>query len=44
MDILAANDLRRALWDGRLDDDKLPLNLARYVFLEPHSRCFFLED
>jgi hypothetical protein len=43
MDILAANDLCRALWDGRLDDDKLPLNLARYVFLEPHSRGFFLD-
>jgi transcriptional regulator with XRE-family HTH domain len=43
MDILAANDLCRALWDGALDDDKLPLNLARYVFLEPHSRGFFLD-
>jgi hypothetical protein len=43
MDILAANDLCRGLWDGRLDDDKLPLNLARYVFLEPHSRGFFLD-
>jgi transcriptional regulator with XRE-family HTH domain len=43
MDILAANDLCRALWDGGLDDDKLPLNLARYVFLEPHSRGFFLD-
>ena len=43
MDILAANDLCRALWDGGLDDDKLPLNLARYVFLEPHSRGFFID-
>ena len=43
MDILAANDLCRALWDGRRDDDTLPLNLARYVFLEPHSRGFFLD-
>jgi transcriptional regulator with XRE-family HTH domain len=43
MDILAANELCRALWDGRLDDDKLPLNMARYVFLEPHSRGFFLD-
>ena len=43
MDILAANDLCRALWDGRLDDDNLPLNLARYVFLEPHSQGFFLD-
>ena len=23
--------------------DKLPLNLARYVFLDPHSRGFFLD-
>ena len=43
MDILAANDLCQALWDGRLDDDKLPLNLARYVFLEPHSGGFFID-
>jgi transcriptional regulator with XRE-family HTH domain len=43
MDILAANDLCRFLWDGRLDDDNLPLNLARYVFLEPHSQGFFLD-
>lgn len=43
MDILAANDLCRALWDGALEDDKLPLNLARYVFLEPHSPGFFLD-
>ena len=43
MDILAANELCRALWDGRLDGDKLPLNLARFVFLEPHSRGFFLD-
>jgi hypothetical protein len=32
MDILAANELCQALSDGRLDDDKLPLNLARCVF------------
>jgi transcriptional regulator with XRE-family HTH domain len=43
MDILAANELCRALWDGRLDDDRLPLNLARYVFLEPDSGGFFLD-
>jgi len=42
-DILAANDLCRALYGGALDDDKLPVNLARYVFLEPHSRGFFLD-
>jgi MmyB-like transcription regulator ligand binding domain len=31
------------LYGGVLDDDRLPLNLARYVFLEPHSRDFFLD-
>ncbi len=43
LDILAANDLCRALWGGVLDQEKLPINLARYVFLEPHSRGFFLD-
>jgi len=43
LDILAANDLCRSLWGGVLDQKKLPLNLARYVFLEPHSRGFFLD-
>ena len=26
-----------------LDEDRLPLNLARYLFLDPHSRGFFLD-
>lgn len=43
MDILAANQLCRALYGGPLDEDKLPLNVARYVFLDPHSRGFFLD-
>jgi len=43
MDILAANELCRALYGGVLNEDKLPLNLARYLFLDPHSRGFFLE-
>jgi hypothetical protein len=43
LDIVAANDLCRALWDGGLDQEKLPLNLTRYVFLDPHSRGFFLD-
>jgi transcriptional regulator with XRE-family HTH domain len=43
MDIVAANDLCQALYGGALDDDQLPLNLARYVFLEPHSRGFFVD-
>ncbi|HET9649121.1 MAG TPA: helix-turn-helix transcriptional regulator [Microlunatus sp.] len=41
MDILAANDLCRALYGGALDADKLPLNVARYLFLDPHSRGFY---
>ena len=43
MDVVAANDLCQALYDGTLDDDRLPLNLARYIYLEPHSRGFFLD-
>jgi transcriptional regulator with XRE-family HTH domain len=43
MEILAANQLCRALYDGVLDEDRLPLNLARYLFLDPHSRGFFLD-
>ena len=43
MDIVAANELCRALYGGVLDDDRFPLNLARFVFLEPHSRGFFLD-
>jgi transcriptional regulator with XRE-family HTH domain len=43
MDVVAANELCQALYDGVLDDDHLPLNLARYVYLEPHSRGFFLD-
>ena len=26
-----------------LDEDRLPVNLARYLFLDPHSRGFFLD-
>jgi transcriptional regulator with XRE-family HTH domain len=43
MEIVAANELCRALYGGVLDEDRLPLNLARYVFLDPHSRGFFLD-
>jgi transcriptional regulator with XRE-family HTH domain len=43
MDIVAANELCRALYGGALDQDRLPLNLARYLFLDPHSRGFFLD-
>ncbi len=43
MEIIAANELCRALYGGVLDEDRLPLNLARYLFLDPHSRGFFLD-
>ena len=43
MEILAANELCQALYGGALDDERLPLNLARYLFLEPHSRGFFVD-
>lgn len=43
LDILAANPLCQALYDGVLDDERLPVNLARWVFLEPHSRGFFID-
>jgi transcriptional regulator with XRE-family HTH domain len=43
MEIVAANELCQALYGGALDDERLPLNLARYVFLDPHSRGFFLD-
>jgi transcriptional regulator with XRE-family HTH domain len=43
MEILAANELCQALYGGALDDERLPLNLARYLFLDPHSRGFFLD-
>ena len=43
MEIVAANELCRALYGGALDEDRLPLNLARYLFLDPHSRGFFLD-
>jgi hypothetical protein len=33
----AANELCQALYGGALDDERLPLNLARYLFLDPHS-------
>jgi transcriptional regulator with XRE-family HTH domain len=43
MDILAANDLCTVLYDGILDADVLPVNLARFVFLDDGSRGFFGE-
>ena len=43
MDILAANDLCRALYDGILDTAGEPLNLARFIFLDGRAHGFFLE-
>lgn len=43
MEILAANELCQALYGGASDEDRLPLNLARYLFLDPHSRGFYLD-
>lgn len=43
MDILAANSLCQALYGGALDDDWLPLNLARFLFLEPWAREVYIE-
>jgi hypothetical protein len=41
MEMVAANEVCQALYGGALDDDRLPLNLARYLFLDPHSRGIF---
>jgi hypothetical protein len=43
LDILAANDLCLALYDGVLVRDGLPFNLARFVFLDPYAKAFFLD-
>jgi len=43
LDILAANDLCLALYDGVLVRDQLPFNLARFVFLDPYAKAFFLD-
>jgi transcriptional regulator with XRE-family HTH domain len=43
MDVLAANDLAFALYDGILERDALPVNLARFLFLDHRSAAFFLD-
>lgn len=43
MDILAANHLCFALYDGILTPDTLPVNLARFLFLDARSHEFFIE-
>ena len=42
LDILAANDLCLALYDGVFVRDELPFNMARFVFLDPYAKAFFL--
>jgi len=41
LDILVANDLCLALYDGVLARDGFPFNLARFVFLDPYAKAFF---
>ena len=43
MDIVAANKLCCALYTGILGPETLPLNLARFMFLDPRSKDFFVE-
>jgi transcriptional regulator with XRE-family HTH domain len=40
-DILATNRLGRALYCELYDDPTRPVNLARFVFLDPRARTFF---
>lgn len=42
-DILAANPSAFALYDGILSSDRLPLNLPRFLFLDPRAPEFFLD-
>ena len=42
-DVLAANELCIALYDGMLDPDRSPFNVARFVFLDARSHGFFLD-
>lgn len=42
-DILAANELCVALFGEILAPSRLPLNLARFIFLDPASRGLFVE-
>ncbi|MCI0143024.1 helix-turn-helix transcriptional regulator [Arthrobacter bambusae] len=43
MDIVAANSLCFALYAGVLEPETLPVNLARFVFLDPRSHDFFVK-
>lgn len=43
MDVVAANNLCYALYTDILSPATLPLNLARFMFLDPRSRDFFVD-
>ncbi|MGO4147444.1 helix-turn-helix transcriptional regulator [Paenarthrobacter sp. YAF11_1] len=43
MDVVAANSLCFALYTDILSPEKLPLNLARFMFLDPRSKDFFVD-
>ncbi|ALE07768.1 XRE family transcriptional regulator [Arthrobacter sp. ERGS1:01] len=43
MDIMAANSACFTLYAGIFSPEALPLNLARFMFLDPRAREFFLE-
>ena len=43
MDVVAANNLCFALYTDILSPTALPLNLARFMFLDPRSREFFVD-
>jgi transcriptional regulator with XRE-family HTH domain len=42
-DLLAANQLGRALYSVMYDNPQRPVNVARFVFLDPHAHDFFLD-
>ena len=42
-DILAANDLAFVLYGGILDRERMPLNLAKFLFLDQRAPGFFLD-
>jgi transcriptional regulator with XRE-family HTH domain len=42
-DILAVNNLGGALYGDILAPDALPMNLARFMFLDPRARDFFID-
>ncbi|MER7795584.1 helix-turn-helix transcriptional regulator [Streptomyces sp. NPDC097640] len=41
LDVLATNQLARALYEEALDTAEQPPNLARFVFLDPRARRFY---